>query len=217
MSGHSVGLPVDPPALAQMLVRFAAGPAFEEEVVGDFFEQFQHYREKGMLRALRYWQQVLVSVPALVRLRLQNMTRQDASFEIAFLTLGLMLIWFWEINVAQKLSWALASPVVDHMNLSAMIMCKAMYISLYGLALLFAFAGVSLLRQAAGKTLHFLQLHCIFFGVIASTPGILYLIRPNPLGDGTHFRLAQMAAIWGLLVIFLALAHKGRQRHRLPN
>jgi hypothetical protein len=217
MNGHGPVLPAYPPALAQMLVCFAAGPAFEEEVAGDLSEQLQHYPKSGVPRAFWYWQQVLISLPALVWLRLQNMTRQDVCFEAAFLTLGLMLIWFWEINVAQTFSWPLASQIVGQTTLSAMPVCKAMYICLYGLALLLAFAGVSLFCRVADKTWHFLQLHCLFLGIVATTPGFLYLIRPNPLGDGTYFRLVQITVIWGLVTIFLVFRLKGRSRHRLSH
>lgn len=215
MNGHVVALPKDPPALAQMLVCFVAGPAFEEEVAGDLSEQFQHNPKSGVPRAFWYWHQVLISLPALVRLRLQNMTRQVVCYEAAFLSLGLMLIWFWEMNVAQTFSWPLASQIVGQTTLSAMLVCKAMYICLYGLALLLAFAGVSLFCRVADKTQHFLQLHCLLLGIVATTPGILYLIRPNPLGDGTYFRLVQIAATWGMVTVFLAFRLKGRSRHRL--
>lgn len=217
MNGLDAGLPTHPPELAQMLVCFVAGPDVEEEIAGDLFEQFQHRRESGVPRALWYWQQVLVSLPALVRMRLQNMTRQEAYFETAFVMLGLMLIWLWETEVAQKFSWPLASSIVDHTNLSSMLMCKAMYICLYGIALLLAFGGVSLIRLASGKTKHFLQLHYLFLGIVATTPGILYLIQPNPLGDGTYFRLAQIATIWGLVIMFLVFRLNGRPRHRLSH
>jgi hypothetical protein len=217
MIGLDASLPAHPPELAQMLVCFAAGPAFEEEIVGDLFEQFQHRRESRVPRALWYWQQVLLSLPALVRMRLQNMTRQDAFFETAFVMLGLVLIWFWETKVAQKFSWPLASNIVDHTSLSAMLMCKAMYIGLYGIALFLAFAGVSLFRLVAGKTQHFMQLHYLFLGIVATTPAILYLIQPNPLGDGTYFRLAQIATIWGLVIMFLVFRPNGRSRHRLSH
>jgi hypothetical protein len=217
MNGLDAGLPAHPPALAQTLVCFVAGPDVEEEITGDLFEQFQHRRESGVPRAMWYWQQVLLSLPALVRMRLQNMTRQNAYLKSAFVMLGLMLIWFWETNVAQRFSWPLASNIVDYTSLSAMLICKAMYIFLYGIVLLLVCTGVSLFRLAAGKTQHFLQLHCLFVGIVATTPAILYLIQPNPLGDGTYFRLAQIATIWGLVIMFLAIRFSGRSRHHFSH
>lgn len=200
--------PANPPAFAQKLVCFAAGPVFEEEIAGDLCEQFQERRERGIPRALWYWRQVMSSLPSLAKMRLQSMTRQEMFFEIVFVGAALLMIWLWELNVAQKASWPIASQIIGYTHWPAMVMCKAMYICLYALAVLLIFASVSALRRLTGKTHHFAQLHYVLLSVIATTPMMFYLMQPNPLGDGPGFRLAQIAAVWALLFVSLVVSTK---------
>lgn len=207
--------PASPPALAQWLVCFASGPAYEEEIAGDLCEQFQERREAATLRALWYWGQVLSSLPSLAKLRLQNMTPRDVLFEITFVTVALMVIWSWELNIAQKASWPIASQIVGYTNWSAMVMCKAIYICLYTSAVLLIFASVSILLRLTGRTQHFAQLHYLLFGLIATTPMVFYLVQPNPLGDGTGFRVTQIAAVWGHLFFSLLVGTKLHKQHDL--
>jgi hypothetical protein len=194
----------EPPIFAQRLISFAAGPAYEEEIAGDLHEQYWMRADSGVTLSVWYWQQVLLSLPSLVAMRVRSMSRREAVFETLFLTFALALIWFWETMVAQKIAWPMVKPMVGYVGLSAMTMCMTMYVILYGFAVALLVIGIALFRHVKGETLHFAHLHGLLLCIIATTPTALYLIWPNPLGDSIIFRLVQAAVVWGIFLLSLA-------------
>lgn len=184
------------PKLAESVLAFFAGPGLEDEMLGDLQERYGDQNRPY----LWYWTQVLRSIPALLQMNLRNMSNESWIAKSIFMLFGLTLIWFWEVNVAQKLSWPTAKAILAYSPLTATQTCKAIYIIFYSLALAVCLLGLSGWQMARRKNRHFRYVHILLLTLTASVPIVYYCINPGPYDGTLNFRVFQITLVWSLMV-----------------
>lgn len=79
--------PVQPPRLGEKVLALFLNPADQEAVIGDFAETFYRVAERDGPGKARwwYWREVVISMPALLCLSQNKVTRSDVMERLSFL------------------------------------------------------------------------------------------------------------------------------------
>lgn len=188
-----------PPRIAENILAFFAGPHFENEICGDMQERFG----AGRHGPLWYWGQTLRAIPQLILMQSRELSRENYLHEAIFILLALSLLWSWEISIARQASWPLAQQILPYSPLTPAETCKAIYVTLYGGALLFGLCLFSAWSKLFHKTQYFKKVHFLLLTIIASTPIIYLFVNPGPYDGPRDFRAYQLGLTWGLFILVI--------------
>lgn len=180
-----------PPRLARFAISHLAPHSLREALLGDLDEGFHDQASTSEKAARRwYWHQAFISVPALAGMQLKSQNARTVWLVIASTLAGLVLISFWDVNIARRSAYILSAQP----DAPGLIFIRAVYFLIQTVG--FTLCGAGIARLAFRPDWHFRR-NCL----ACLGPFLIWLVA-----SGIHTAMNYQPVIYHLFQSSLCVA-----------